>query len=528
MIPVAPSVIAFAAASLAYVASEVMGGKDQDKFHNRQMADMEMMEEKLKGTGAGGGGEIQRETLKMALEEERDLLAIINKRKKWTSTVSSMYKAAAGLAAIELALSLIPNGPKFIVKCSPGLLTGTAGLVQKALVGAWAFTKVSKGDMMGGLAVAVGAAIPAVGVPISMALKTPATRIATFGVASMLVGKSKSDLEAAATTAQQNIDKIQSVLDQFDANSFVNESTANTDTSGPDATGGAGSGSGGLASGGNDLSGTNVSTAVGSTNPSALPTSDGSQSANCFTQTSQGIDYSSNCVNPLVIAEPSFDGRIEIPTLRDATSQSLKFTNAIARGDIAGADAAAAKIDCLAGKIREATSAMKKKANERLVASGQKAIDFEKEEREIAGQIDAAVSKSGQGNSSSALAALSASDLSGSGANGSEDKDASAITTASSNEKIDLYGAGKGQGSGTEGLYGNISEGGLTNSDSAISEGDLSASKSLEDSLNEYESSVDDISKRTEDSIFKQVSMRYQANYDRFFERKKPRPEPMK
>ena len=61
-----------------------------------------------------------------------------------------------------------------------------------------------------------------------------------------------------------------------------------------------------------------------------------------------------------------------------------------------------------------------------------------------------------------------------------------------------------------------------------ISEGDLSAAKILEDSLSEYESSVDDISKRSEDSIFKQVSMRYQANYDRFFERKKPRPEPLK
>lgn len=525
MLPPAPSIAMFAAASLAYVASEVMGGKDQDKFHNKKMADMEMMEEKLKGTGAGGGGEIQKETLEIALAEEKDILAIINKRKKWTSTVSTMYKAAAALAAVELALSLIPGGPKFIVSCNPGLLTGTAGLVQKALVGAWAFTKVTKGDMLGGLAVAVGAAIPAVGVPVSMALKTPATRIATFGVASMLVGKSKGDLEAAATTAQGNIDKIQSVLDQFNADTFINNSTANTDTSGPDATGGAGSGSGsGLASGGSDLAGPNTSSALGSNSVSALPNGDGTRSVNCFTQTNQGIDYSSNCVNPLVIGEPTYDTRINIPTLKDVTTQSLKFTNAISRGDIAGADAAAAGIDALAGKVKDINDSLKKKANANLVASGQKAIDFEKQEREIASQIDAAISKSGQSNSSSALASLS-SGLSGStdSNNNENDKNANDVTAVSSGEGINI--SGTGNGSSSEGLLGNINEGSLSNFESGISEGDLTAAKSLEDSLNDYETDVNDISSRSEDSIFKQVSMRYRANYDRFFERKKPQPE---
>lgn len=528
MLPPAPSVILFAAGSLAYVASEVMGGKDQDKFHNKKMADMEMLEEKLKGTGAGGGGEVQKETLEMALEEEKDLLAIINKRKKWTNTVTTMYKAAAALAAIELAISLIPGAPKFIVSCNAGLLTGTAGLVQKALVGAWAFTKVTKGDMLGGLAVAVGAAIPAVGVPISIALKTPASRIATFAVASMLVGKAKSDLDAEATTAQSNIQKLESVLAQFNSDTFVNGSTASLDTSGPQNSGGVTSGSGsGLASGGNDLSGSNTSSALSSTSPSALPTGDSTRSVDCFTQTSQGIDYSSNCVNPLVIGEPSFDPRIQIPTLRDVTTQSLKMTNAIARGDIAGADAAASGIDALSGKVKDLESSLKKKANERLVASGEKAIDFAKEEKEFASQIDAAVSKSGLSNSSGALAALSSGLSDSSSANGSnDDRNASDITTASSAEFINIDGAGKGQSA--DGLFGNINEGGLSNSESSISEGDLSAAKSLEESLNDYETSVNDISNRSEDSIFKQVSMRYRANYDRFFERKKPEPEASK
>lgn len=525
MLPPAPSIALFAAASLAYVASEVMGGKDQDKFHNKKMADMEMMEEKLKGTGAGGGGEVQKETLEMALAEEKDILAIINKRKKWTKTVSTMYKAAAAAAAIELALSLIPGGPKFIVSCNSGLLSGTAGLVQKALVGAWAFTKVSKGDMLGGLAVAVGAAIPAVGVPISMALRTPATRIATFGIASMLVGRSKSDLEAAATTAQQNIDKIQSVLDQFNSDTYLNNSTANTDTAGPNATGGAGSGNG-LDTGGGQLAGASTSSSIGSSSPNALPTGDSTRSVNCYTQTSTGIDYSSNCVNPLVIGEPTYDARINIPILRDVTSQSLKFTNAIARGDIAGADAASAGIDSLAGKVRDLESSLKKKANASLVASGKSAIDFDKEQRDIASQIDAAISKNGQSNSSSSLAALSSGFSESTDSKNEADKNANAVTSVTSGEVINIDGSGKS--SANENLLGNINEGALTNFESGISEGDLTAAKSLEDSLGDYETDVNDISNRSEDSIFKQVSMRYRANYDRFFERKKPEPEARK
>ena len=64
-----------------------------------------------------------------------------------------------------------------------------------------------------------------------------------------------------------------------------------------------------------------------------------------------------------------------------------------------------------------------------------------------------------------------------------------------------------------------------------INEGTLSAEelakkngKSMDQALNEFESSESDISKRSETSLFKQLSNRYLLNYNKIFERKKEDP----
>lgn len=523
-----PSMMIFLAGSLAYIANEMSAAKGQSDFLKRKAEDIKMLEEKMKDS-SGGAGENQRETLKLALEDEEALLKNAEKRLKGVKTVSTIFTAAVALAVIEAILSMPPMK---IFPTSAGCGAGNLALsktVGIGLAGAYAASGVLGGDMMGGAlsgAASFGGyyltANTAVGGMVNKLLDKSITRAAGFMVAKMIFDSSKGKLTGVRDQLKENVEKLKSVLATFDQNTVANNSTVTGPDSGVDGAPGQ-STSGALGGTGADALGRPRSTSTGGTNDiSPLANVSSDPSRNCWRQTDTGPVYSTDCTNPLAVGRPTFDASINVPTLRNASNSAVDYAQAIAKGDTAGADAASANLESLATKLDGVKDEMVGKLNKALASQGKPTIDLDKEASDINSQMNSSL-QGAFSKDSSALAALSRLDNFGSSSNtDSEDsKDDSSVITAAVAPSVDLN-AKKGIGSDFS-----ISEGGsgLLNESSALSEGDLSAAKGLEESLGEYETSVNDISNRSEDSIFKQVSMRYQANYDRFFERKKPQPE---
>lgn len=530
-----PSMMLFLAGSLAYIANEMTAAKGQSDFLKKKAEDIKMLEEKMRDS-SGGAGENQRKSLELALEEEEALLKNAEKRLKGTKTVSMIFTAATALAVVEALLSTPPMAifPP-VAGCGPQniALSKTVGI---GLAGAYALSGVMSGDMMGGAvsgAAAFGgyylAANTAVGGFITGLLNKSLTRAAGFAVVKMIFDSSKGKLQGTVDQLKENVEKLKSVLATFDQNTLADNSTVNGPAPGVDTAGaGSSAGSQGGAGSGSDALVSTSSTGpgtAGAINPLANVSSD--LGRNCWRQTDSGPVYSTDCTNPLTIARPRFDANINVPTLRNATNSSIDYAQAIAKGDSAAADAAASSLESMAAKLDLAKKDALDKLNKSRASKGLAAFDIDKEAKEINSQLNSSLRDAFK-NDQAALAALSG--LNGSNGNGKSNsqntnsEDGLEITTANGATVADP----NSKNAASEGFSLSENGAGLTNDGSALSEGDISASKSLEDSLNEFESSVDDISKRSEDSIFRQVSIRYQANYDRFFERKKPAPEPVK
>lgn len=506
-----PSIVLFNAGSLAYIASEVMGGKGQNAFHNRKMSDMEMLEEKMKGQT---GGDVQKEALETALKDEKETLDIINGRKKWLNAIFAIYGLATIAALIEVIKGKIPLAQPIgqLGACNVAGMAVSTTMLKSVVVAAWTFKSLKGGEGMigkyGSMGASIAIAFSGVGTKVAALMNPPEGRIAAFAIATALIKLNQSDLSSQARTAQENIEKLERVLAQFNQDTKTNNSTIANDQNkaGSGVTSGVGGG------GGSELGSFDGSSGTQSYAIDPLANVSNNPSQNCFSNSSNQVLYSNICNDPLTIAQPGFDANINIPTLRNGTNAAVEFGNAVARGDLAGADAAASKLESLSGKLKEIEDGLKKKVNDDLVAKGEKPIDFDSERDKTFQDLQNGIIGAATANGME-LAALSPSVIDTSATDATSDEEKSEINTASSQEVIAAPAANPGMGM--------ISETGLVN-DSSVSAGTtVSDAKSLEDSLKDFVTNESDISNRSEDNLFKQLSLRYQANYDRFFERKK-------
>jgi hypothetical protein len=94
---VVPSMAVFMAGSLAHIMSEVTGGKDQNSNHKKSQENLFEIENLLKSQG----GEVQEALIRKRLEEEKQTLEMLQKRKSWMTAVLAMYGTATALAIAE-------------------------------------------------------------------------------------------------------------------------------------------------------------------------------------------------------------------------------------------------------------------------------------------------------------------------------------------------------------------------------------------------------------------------------------------
>jgi hypothetical protein len=504
-----PSVMIFGAGGVIYIMSELLGGKAHNDYLKKTTADLKMVQEKMKSSG--GVGEVQKASLEAALANEKQILSFIKKRKMWFMAISAIFTAATIAAAIEW-LTPTPLAPVAVIPA--GCVPNPAVHSMTASGLAAAFSFASGGGMMGSFAAALLLYVKGTGTAVTAAMNSNPGRVGIFAVSTGIVASIMGDLSAKAGVAQNNVNLLQKALDEFKANSTPTNGIATGVTSGPNS----GSGSGDF----NNPNGTKNNAIT------MLPTSPDANSKICASSSSQGVSISSSaCASPLKVQAPAFDAALNVPTLNSVGQTTSEVGNALANGNLAAAEIGAGQLASQAGRLEQMKNDLLKQVNAKLAANGKKGLDLNATANEQSAALMGAIGKNDQG-AANALSALMkgngnvalGNDLKGD-ADLKENKqqiNSTADSVAVKSTAVDPNAAASAALSAAG--YGNgLNEGTLSAEDLAKKNG-----KSMDQALNEFESSESDISKGSDTSLFKQLSNRYLLNYNKIFERKKEDP----
>lgn len=94
-----PSILTFMGGSIAYLVSELAGGKKQNEEHKARLERIEQIKKMVAENK--GGGDVQRELIEQRLEEEKKILQFVKDRSMWGMAIMAIYTVAAALAIKE-------------------------------------------------------------------------------------------------------------------------------------------------------------------------------------------------------------------------------------------------------------------------------------------------------------------------------------------------------------------------------------------------------------------------------------------
>lgn len=476
-----PSIVIFMGGALTHIIGEIAGGKAQNNFHNAKLSNLKMVEEKLKQ-----GGDLQKEVLETALKDEKETRDFIKKRKNWMIAVSTIYTAAAVMAMIEFILSLPPPPAGVgILKpaaggCFAGPLMGQPW--STLLIGAFSMLSPKGGSgavsQYGGMAVAIGMMVPSVGAVVSNLYSMPIPRSISFGVSSALAITITSGLARRQKVAEENIEKMEKVVAQF-----KNETAPTTEIV-------------------ENLPGSDENDPTKDKEYDYKKLAQGTVPKTCVSNGAGGMEYSeSSCSKVYKIPKANINFDMVMPNLHSANNLAHDMAQAVASGDLDKADLAASGLAALASRLKDDKAIVLGKLNDQLKASGKSPLNFDKS---VADQISSMQSSLNNtaGSQMASLNALEKAQVSGTTA--PTNSAATTITTAKAPEAPAMD-----MGMSTR---------------PAIEQMPVETSAptaSLDESLNQYESTAEDISKKSDVSLFKQVSNRYLLNYTKIFKEKK-------
>ncbi|MGE3611463.1 MAG: hypothetical protein AB7I27_17860 [Bacteriovoracaceae bacterium] len=466
-----PSMWAFMAGSIAHLMAEVTAGKKIKDVHERNEKEIEDFKKRMKP-----GGDLQRETIEQMLNDEKEKLSFVEKRLRWMNAVKAMYGVASALAIVEIIRETGTFGVyNSFAGCSGNILPAKASLL--GIVGAYTLANVKTGGL---LETMLFLFLPIHGSMVPAMYNFATQRTISFGASAVLVSSIVSDLNNIQSVLNGNISKLQTLLTQFqidtEANGGVNQGT---------------------------LAAKGESEALKKGEISRLAKVAVKQNKDCFSMNNGKIvTGASACATSMKLSSPKFDPNFKLPTLQAISNMAKEAIEARASGDSEKADMLAGSIASNAARIDAINKDLMKKANEVLKSNKKEPIDIEKQtSNQLAGmnsQFDKAMSAN-----KTPLPAFSATPSESASQKG-ENKSASSLPEV---EKKSELPAASTPISLTEDL-GESNE----NKEEKVA--------SLSDSLEEYETAENDISKQPDVSIFKQLSNRYLLNYTKIFDRK--------
>ncbi len=315
-----------------------------------------------------------------------------------------------------------------------------------------------------------------VGKTLGKVVNTAPGRVVIFGTFATLADVVRNAFKDRVLRANKNIQSIDTAI-----------TTWTNATKGGSVTGG---------SGGDDPttnSNLNLATNKSSNYLQRLPSVP--KSAKCFSASAQVSGNS--CRNPIKFNRGSLNFRSSF--LNGTANQAFEMGEAFARDDGARASSLAASMGTNAARVKAEAKGLIAEANAALMRNGGKAIDFDK-------QVKAQLASFGQANMGGSG---SGSASAGSGTRASLDEDAMESQSVPSSVAVSYPGA-----------IGQPAADLAFPADEGITTEPIVEAKA-DQNLDDFESSVQDVARKDDVSIFKQLSNRYILNYTKIFDRKK-------
>jgi hypothetical protein len=322
--------------------------------------------------------------------------------------------------------------------------------------------------------------VPTVSAVVSQTYNFPIPRSITFGVLAVMSGINTAGLAKREEIAFSNLVKLKNAITEFKIDA-------------------AGEGSGAVVGDINTAAGSSAAATKKKTELKKLIVN---AKKMCISNAGGKNDISEKaCAKPIKIGRPSFN-KINIPALNNVSNMAADMAQALANGDESKAYGLAGDIGNMAARVKQATEELKAKYNEVQKKNNKPTLDFN---RSIASQVASIQSSMNKAASSKG------------------------IDLASMKAKLDPEGAVKDDavvateipGAPVVALPETDPLAGMEGAEELVAETPAEAVGASQ-SLDDFESSEQDVSKKSDVSIFKQLSNRYILNYTKMFDRKKP------
>ena len=477
------SMWAWSAGTLIHLGVEYFTKDEQQTRLNQKIESLKVLSDNLQKEGDAAQLESLKE-LKIEHEQMRDFMTA---RRNWTWAIQIMYDIATILAILEWTEVIVTLGVKSnVIVCKPkgpwvtlgmSLLFSLATGLQKdggtpSMIGGAAANLSMLSEFKGKFFKAIGGIADG----ISLAVSTPPGRTFVFGGNAILSGMVLGGLYERVEIAEKNVADIDKVINNFKLTNTTNELDFDNNPGGGAAAAGAGPKAGQI-----------------------KKLAEVKKIPKCLGKSGDNFSYGEgNCKNPVKITMPQFKLQGNFPTLSKGLALGVDMANAVAAGDMQKAEIAGAELTSMAARIKEIKNKLQDKLNADLKKAGKQPVDFDKEFKQQLANMTAPVSSDVSFSPSLASTPPTS--------NSSEAK------TTQEDNSLKMPEIVSPQAASTETL-----------SEPEVSEGPETkvAEKSLDESLNEFEVPVEDISKESTASLFQQVSNRYLLNYTRFFQQKK-------
>jgi len=571
-----PSIAAFMAGSLVHIMSEISGAQSKNDRYKKKIKDLEIEEGKLKKEGDVS----QKTILEESLQEEKDTRDFLANRKIWMIAITTIYTAAMGLALAEEFSGLAIQGttqtslctttqtaiagttcagivvPVGVAACVAGYLSTNiplcianaqassegvkaatllhaqarttlasmcagpymatckaAGEAQLALVyGACQLAPVDGGSSMlswnsllttaygfgmsklgssGGSITQYGSMIisllsiivPSISKTVSSAYNFPIPRSITFGASAALTGTVTTGLAIREKIAEENIVKLEKVINEFKIQTNAEKTGIATDP---------------LTSN-NSNSDSNQN---GTKKYDVKKLQEVKAAKSCFSKSGNQWNHSEkSCANTFKVPKSNLSN-VSFPALRNVSNLASDMAQAVADGDNSKAGKIAGEIGSYAARVREETKKLQTAYNDTMKKEKKPIKDFDAAVKNQVASLQAELNKA---------AASKNMNLANLGKPLPEEKKTDSDIKAS---KVT-----SDEGSGAAPAIDPLA--GLGSSEEAPQDTAPLAEANPEQNLSDFETNEQDISKKNDVSLFKQLSNRYILNYTKIFERKK-------
>jgi hypothetical protein len=357
--PLPDSLVTFANASVAYIASEMAAANEHQADIITRNAEVQSIAEKMRKRN---GGDAQKATFIESKKEREYLRDFTGLRRQWISALIIGYNASAEIAGHETAT------PDNQVTCTGTLAAAipvaqSLGLAYQAVVGVGPAETIST---------YLNSVLGIVASQFLTLLETPDGRVTAGTLAAEVTAGVLGELAGLGTAIQGNIDDLDKVIADFDDETGVPEDSGlktpdEPATPGKEKTIAATS------------SQSSEAAASGSATVGQITSGSGAahfQTKTCVETSSDGKSLAFKkdaCANPVKSPVPlALKSSIDVKTAAQATA---KFANALASGKVEEANLAAAELNALAAKIFSAKKKVEQQNNMVRLRSGRPMID---------------------------------------------------------------------------------------------------------------------------------------------------------